>query len=91
MGVAVIRDQHRLSDYYILFEMNTVFCCYQTPGIYQCIFIDHYNGFPILLRRSNNIDNGILPDLNRITKLDSVRFGPQQITSGFGGHSAIPQ
>jgi len=53
----------------------------------NCVVIGHYNKFPILLRRSNNIDNGILPELNRITKLDSVRSGPEQITGIMDGNS----
>jgi hypothetical protein len=80
MGVAMVDYQYRLSNYYISFDVNTVFGGYQTPGTYQGVVIDHYKGFPILLRRSHDINIGILPDLNRITKLDSVCSGPPQIT-----------
>jgi hypothetical protein len=76
MGIAMVDDQRRLRNDDIPLNVNTVFGGYQTPGAYATVVIDHDNGFPILLRRSNHIENGILPDLDRITKLNSVRLGP---------------
>jgi hypothetical protein len=88
MGVAMVPEQHRLSNYDIPLNVNIVFGGYQTPGTYATVVIHHDNRFPLLLRRSNDIDNGILPDLDRITKLDSVRFGPKQITGIMDGQVA---
>jgi hypothetical protein len=85
MGVAMVHDQHRLCNYDIPLNVNTVLGGQLTPGTYAGVVPDHDNGFPIPLRRSSDIDNCILPDFDRITKLDSVRFGPKQITGIMDG------
>jgi hypothetical protein len=80
MGVAMVNDRHRLCHYDIPLNVNMVFGGYQTPVPDLAVVIKHNNGFPILLRRGKDIENGILQDLDRISKLDSVRSGPRQIT-----------
>lgn len=79
-GADMVHYPHRLCGHNIPLKVDIVLGGYQTPGIYAGAVIDHDNGFPILLRRCNDIDNGILPDLDRITKLDSARIGPTQTT-----------
>jgi hypothetical protein len=46
MSAAMIYDQHRLCDYDIPLNVNTVFGGYPTPGTYATVVIDHDNGFP---------------------------------------------
>jgi hypothetical protein len=76
----MVHYPHGLCGHNIPLKVDIVLGGYYTPGIYAGAVIDHDNGFPILLRRCNDIDNGILPDLDRITKLDSARIGPTQTT-----------
>jgi hypothetical protein len=85
MGVAMVHDQHRLSDQDIPLNVNTVLGGHLTPGTDASIVIDYDNGFPILFRRSCDMENCILPDLDGITKLDSVRSGPSPIAGMMNG------
>jgi hypothetical protein len=64
MGVAMVDDRHRLCHYDIPLNVDIVLGGYQTPVTDLGVVIKHNNGFPVLLRGGDDIENGILQDLD---------------------------
>jgi hypothetical protein len=80
IGSAMVDHQDGLRDQDIPLDVDTVLGGNLIPESYGYVFINHDNGLAALLRRSVDLDKGILHDYNRIAKLDSVRVAPRKIT-----------